>query len=167
MRTIILPGYSLRNREWAEELAAEMTGVEVYAWPHWDTGKTLDVAKELAAIKKHIGADTVNLLAKSIGCRMAAQIILDRPERVHKLVLCGLPGTQVEARADFAAALSRLPLEHILVVQNRSDPYASFAEVQDMIQTISPGVQMIEGKRDDHHYPYPDVFKGFFEGAGP
>jgi pimeloyl-ACP methyl ester carboxylesterase len=163
MRTIILPGYSVRNREWAEELAAEITGVEVYAWQHWVTGGTLNASKELAAIKRHIGADTVNLLAKSIGCRMAAQIILDRPERVHKLALCGFPGTQVEARADFAAALSRLPLERILVVQNRLDPYASFAEVQDMIQTIAPGVKMIEGDREDHHYPYPAVFRGFLE----
>jgi pimeloyl-ACP methyl ester carboxylesterase len=163
MRTIILPGYSIHNREWAEELAAEMTGVEVYAWPHWDTGGTLDVSKELSAIRKHIGADTVNLLAKSIGCRMAAQIILDRLERVHKLALCGLPGTQIEARADLAAALSRLPLERILVVQNRLDPHASFAEVRVMIQTISPGVKMIEGDRDDHHYPYPEVFRKFLE----
>jgi hypothetical protein len=32
-----------------------------------------------------------------------------------------------------------------------------------MIQTISPGVKMIEGDRDDHHYPYPEVFRKFLE----
>jgi pimeloyl-ACP methyl ester carboxylesterase len=166
MRTIILPGYSHRNREWADEIADEIAGAEVHAWPHWDTGRTLDVAKELAAIKKRVSTDQVNLLAKSIGCRMAAQIVLDRPAQIEKLILCGLPGTQVEARADFAAALARLPVERILVVQNRSDPYAAFTEVRDMIQSVAPGVRVVEGDRNDHHYPFPDVFKGFFEGAG-
>lgn len=161
MRTIILPGYSIRNRDWAEELAAELDEAEMHAWPHWESGETLDAAKELAAIKKRIGHDRVNLLAKSIGCRMAAQIVLDRPAQIDKLILCGFPGTQVEARADFAAALARLPVERILVVQNRRDPYAPFPDVQMMIQSIHPGVQVIEGDREDHHYPFPEVFREF------
>jgi pimeloyl-ACP methyl ester carboxylesterase len=117
----------------------------------------------LAAIKRRIGKDRVNLLAKSVGCRIAARIILSQPEQVHKLILCGLPTTQVEARADFSAALARLPTERILVVQNRSDPYAGYAGVQDMIQSIHPGVRVVEGDRDDHHYPFPELFKGFLE----
>ncbi|HUF38028.1 MAG TPA: alpha/beta fold hydrolase [Anaerolineales bacterium] len=166
MRTILLPGYSPRNREWAEELAAEIPGAEMHPWPHWETGGTLDAAAELAAIKKRIGADTVNLLAKSVGCRIAARILRSAPEQIHKLVLCGLPSTQVEARADFSAALARLPAERVLVVQNRLDPYATFKEVQAMIQGILPGVRLVEGDRDDHHYPYPEVFRGFLEESG-
>ena len=163
MRTIILPGYSAHNREWAEELAAEISGAEVHPWPHWDTGGTLDATRELAAIKERIGADTVNLVAKSIGCRMAVRVTLTEPGRIHKLALCGLPTTQVEARADFAAALARLPVERILVVQNRADPYAAFAEVDEMFQTIYPGITVVEGDRDDHHYPFPEIFRGFLE----
>jgi predicted alpha/beta hydrolase family esterase len=163
MRTIILPGYSAHNRAWADEIAAELAGGEVHDWPHWESGGTFDATRELAAIKNRIGDDTVHLLAKSIGCRIAAQIVLDRAEQIDRLMLCGLPTTQVEAQADFAAALSRLPVKRILVVQNRHDPYASHAEVQNMIQSIHPGVKVVEGDRADHHYPYPKIFREFFE----
>lgn len=164
MKTILLPGYSIRNREWADEIAAKIDGVEVHAWAHWDSGGTLNAARELAAITRRIGENRVSLLAKSVGCRIAVQIVLDRPDQIEQLILCGLPGTQVESRADFDAALRRLPIENILVVQNRNDPYAAFSEVQHMIQSVHPGVRVVAGDREDHHYPYPDLFRDFLAG---
>ena len=164
MRTIILPGYSPRNRDWAEDLAAEIPGAEVHPWAHWNTGAQMDPRAELTAIQERIGADTVNLLAKSVGCRIAARTILHAPAQIEQVIFCGIPSTAADSRADLAAAMARLPADRILVVQNRDDPYARYSAVREMISGIDPGVQVVEGNRADHHYPFPEVFKAFLSG---
>ena len=164
MRTLILPGYSPRNRDWAEDLAAEIPGAEVHAWAHWDSGSQMDPRAELAAIQARIGPDTVHLLAKSVGCRIAGRVILQAPAQVDRVILCGIPSVNADTHADLAAALARLPSERLLVVQNQADPYAPFSAVQEMLAGIDPAVQVVEGERDDHHYPFPDVFRAFLAG---
>lgn len=161
MRTIILPGYSPRNRDWAEGLVAEIPGAEMHPWAHWDSGERMDPLSELAAIQARIGADTVNLLAKSVGCRLAARTILQAPGQIDRAIFCGIPNVVADSRADLAGAMARLSADRILVVQNQADPYAPFTAVQEMIAGIDPGVQVIEGDRDDHHYPFPEVFRAF------
>lgn len=163
MKTIILPGYSAHNRAWAEEMAAALPNAEVHPWAHWETGGSLDVKAELAAILKRIGDDRVHLLAKSVGCRMAAHLIAHMPGQIGKAIFCGIPSVSEEAWAGFAAALAALPPERALVIQNAHDPYAGFAEVQHMIRALSPAVQVLERPRRDHHYPYPEDFRAFLE----
>lgn len=163
MKTIILPGYSPRNREWADDLAAAIPGAEVHPWPHWNTGGSLDAARELASILRRIGGETVHLLAKSVGCGIALRVVLHDPGRVSRLILCGLPGISAEARAGLAGAAAVLAPERILVVQNRADPYAACAEVKKIVQNLAPGIRVTEGDRDDHHYPYHEIFTAFLE----
>ena len=164
MRTIILPGYSPHNRDWAEAIAAEISSAEVHAWAHWDSGAQMDPRAELAAIQERIGPDVVNLLAKSVGCRLAARIVLQAPGQLDRVIFCGIPSVAADSRADLAGALARLPADHILVVQNREDPYAPFSEVQGMIAGIDPEVRVVAGEREDHHYPYAEIFREFLTG---
>ncbi len=161
MKTIILPGYSAHNRDWAEEIARELSNAEVHVWAHWVSGENFDPAAELAAIQARIGERKFNLLAKSVGCRIAARIVTMRPEKIGKLILCGIPTTKSEAVEDFSAALALIPAEKVLVVQNRADPYASFDEVAGMLREIQPAIRILERQRHDHRYPYALDFKSF------
>jgi pimeloyl-ACP methyl ester carboxylesterase len=165
MKTMILPGYSPHNREWAEAIAAGLSQAEVHSWAHWESGGSMDARQELAAILQGIGKGPVHLLAKSVGCRLAARIIVMAPEKIRRVVFCGIPSTRDDAKEDIQAALAALPPGRALVVQNAGDPYAAYAEVAAMFAAIGPGVQVLERPRDDHHYPYPQDFRDFLESA--
>lgn len=161
MKTIILPGYSPHNHEWAEDIAAELPEAVVHVWGHWRPGGSFDGAAETAAVLGEIDPGGANLLAKSVGCRVAAAVVGRAPGRVGKLLLCGIPGLGADLRADLAEALAALPAERVLVVQNRADPYAPCEQVRAMIREIAPQVVVLEREREDHHYPYPGDFRAF------
>lgn len=121
MTTLILPGYSLKNKDWAEETKRQLvlelpkksclfratressfsrsqsgirgTLVRVAYWSHWETGQTEDnwVEKETDKIINNLQSERVNLLAKSIGTMVAMVVLRRKPEMVNKLILCGIP----------------------------------------------------------------------------
>jgi predicted alpha/beta hydrolase family esterase len=164
IKTLILPGYSAWNREWAMELAAEIPIAEVHHWRHWETGGTMVASEEFGSIMKRIGEDRVNLLAKSVGCRFAAKIIAQYPEKINNVVFCGIPSTSEEIQLELNQAIRSFPSDQLLVIQNRNDPYASFEDVQKMLPLMDVNISVLERDRDDHHYPYPDEFREFLSG---
>ena len=166
MKTLILPGYSAHNRDWALEIARELEAAEVHEWAHWKTGGRMDPTQELKAILGKITGRRVNLLAKSVGCRMAARSILQNPAAVEKAVFCGIPSTDRESVEDMQRVAAVMPAGRILVVQNTADPYTPFETIEEIFREINPAIPVQERPRDDHHYPYPEDFKAFLEDAG-
>ena len=73
MKTIILPGYSPHNKEWAEDMKKQMElghDVIVHNWRHWTKG-SFSLKREIEKIKEEIGDEKVNILAKSVGTRVS------------------------------------------------------------------------------------------------
>src|SRR3989344_8632137 len=76
--TFLLPGFSLKNKEWAEEVREKLKPeipVIVFYWPHWETGEKEEdwIEKEADKILEQAKATggMVNILAKSIGTIVA------------------------------------------------------------------------------------------------
>ena len=169
MKTIILPGYSLHNKDWAYEVRNKLNlnqKVIVHEWKHWTSG-SFSVAHELRKIAEEIrGNEKINIIAKSVGTRVAMEWIIRNPKFVNKLVLCGIPvswqpkdvGSVSEI---FQKGLSFLKARQILIFQNEKDPFSTFEKIKEMVGRINRKIKVIENPRNDHHYPYFDEFQKF------
>lgn len=167
MKTIILPGYSPINKEWAEETKENIksTGdVDVIYWDHWTTGFSeggwIDsVVDQL--ISKYT-EEKINIIAKSIGTVVALKLLERDHSLVNKLLLCGIPLTDItEGDINHYQSLKYLSLENILCIQNQYDPHGNFQEAERLIRSVDENINIISMPRDDHHYPYYNEFIKF------
>lgn len=161
MRTIILPGYSLRNKEWAGEIAKEISA-EVHFWRHWSGGsmsKKYEVEKLVSDIKE----DRVNILAKSVGTMVSMHLLQAASNQINKIILCGIPSVSDERLKLFKNSLKEFPGKKIIVFQNEKDPLGNFDEVKKFMSKVNPKIVVIKMPRGDHHYPYVNDFKKFLE----
>lgn len=168
MITLILPGYSLRNKEWAEGLAKSMEmgqKVLVHNWRHWEksSSSSLSLKYEVEKITGEIGNETVNIVAKSVGTMIAMQVLAKLPGKINKIILCGIPSVSEERLELFKKALADFPVAFVICFQNTSDPLASYKEVKRFIEKVNPKIAVVETPRSDHSYPYPDAFAKFLE----
>ncbi len=169
MKTLILPGYSLSNRPWAEEVKKTVDDSSVHEWKHWITGEQKDfsVKSEVAKVLNEIGESRVNIIAKSIGTLVAATLVKEIAHQLNKVILCGVPNAflednDLEDKPYFN--LKSLNPENILVIQNDKDPLASYNEVKEMFSKINPKIKIIKKDRGDHNYSYYSDFKSFLLG---
>jgi predicted alpha/beta hydrolase family esterase len=167
MRTIILPGYSLYNKEWAENIAKSLrhkaiSKVTVIEWEHWQSGGGIKIKKELEKIISEIGEEKqVNIIAKSVGTMVAMELLKIAKGKINKIILCGVPSVSEERKKLFRTALSDFPSKNIIVFQNTKDPFATFSEVRAFIDGINPEIIVIEKPASDHNYPYSTDFQEF------
>lgn len=165
MKTIILPGYSLHNKDWAIDIKSELKlehEVTIHNWLHWTRGN-FSLPRELKAIQKIVGEDEINIIAKSVGTRVAMHLLTKFPNKINKVVLCGIPtkGESVLVKKIYSEGLSVLSPTQVIVFQNTKDPFASYAEVKRFIGSINSKIKIIEKSRSDHNYPYPKEFEKF------
>ena len=178
MKTIILPGFSVHNKVWAEEVANKLNNnAVVHNWLHWENGKSnLSLKEELRNIIKEIGGEKVNIIAKSVGTMVCMHLLAEIFDQINKIILCGIPSVSEERKNLFASSLSDFNPKNIIVFQNTKDPLASFSEVKDFITAlrnadmssskdvmkgVNPKIKVIEKPRSDHSYPYFEDFKKF------
>lgn len=159
MKTIILPGYSLVNKEWVEVTAAEL-GAKVHPWKHWRQG-SMSVKFEVGKIIEEIGSQSVNILAKSVGTMICMNLLQKIPRQINKIILCGIPSVSEDRLKLFKKSLETFPSEKIIVFQNQKDPLGNFDEVKKFMSKVNPKIVVIKMLRDDHHYPYSSDFKKF------
>lgn len=169
MLTLILPGGSAKNKDWVLETSKKMDlGHETrpVLWEHWDKPDMPfdpeDKAKELVEVAMD---DSVNIVAKSIGTLVASYIIQSIPDKVERVILCGIPLkdlTEKEIEVE-RTALKTFPPDKIICFQNADDPHGSYLEVSDFLKKVNPGIQVISKSRDDHEYPYWDEFEEFLK----
>jgi len=166
MRTIILPGYSLHNKEWAEEAVKNLTintkdEIFIHEWRHWSKKAGLSIKYEVGKIVEEIGKDKVNIIAKSVGTMVTMHILQRIGDRIEKIILCGIPSVSTEREKLFASSLLAFPSEKIICFQNKNDPFTSYKEVRKFMLGINPKIKVFEKPRSDHHYPYYKDFQNF------
>lgn len=166
MKTIILPGYSKHNRDWAEKMALDMDlahEVVVHNWKHW-YGVSFSLKQEIERILKGIRDGKINIIAKSVGVFVALNLIPKISHQVNKVILCGIASVAGEDRKELVnTLLSKIPLENILCIQNENDKYVTFAEAEKFYHSVDPKIKVISKPRSDHDYPYPGDFKKFLD----
>lgn len=164
MKTIVLPGYSLHNKDWALDVKKRLSfkqSVLVHEWTHWRLGGTLRPKHEIAGILKEIGRDKVNIVAKSVGTMVTMLILPQIAGKINKIILCGIPSVSEERKRLFAASLSGFDPKNIIVLQNTKDPFASHEEVKKFMRFVNPKIKVIEKSGSGHNYPYFEDFRKF------
>lgn len=164
MKTIILPGYSPKNKEWADETARELNldhEIIVHNWKHWETGGNMSIKYEMEKIKEELDEDDFNIIGKSVGARIAVRTISELRKQVSNVILCGVASVSDDNKKAYIKALSNFSSENIIVFQNTKDSFVPYQEVKKFIKGINPKIKVIEKPRSDHHYPYSDEFQEF------
>ena len=169
MITTILPGYSIRNKAWGEELTNNLElrsyNPKLHYWRHWDKSisSSLSLRKELPVILEEIGKEDVNIIAKSVGTMVAMHVLQQIPKQIKKIILCGIPSTSDERLELFKKSLADFPTGDIVVFQNAKDPLGSYEEVKKFMGKVNPKIKVIKMPRSDHHYPYPSEFRSLLK----
>ena len=169
MITLIFPGYSLKNKVWAQSTADSLKlegQIRPVFWDHWEDETQKFIASEKALLaSRHSKGDTINIVAKSIGTLVTAYSILDVPSQINKVILNGIPMTSLseEDKKIMTQAFKDFPSENIVCFQNSSDPLGSFNEVKEFLGSINPSIKVIEKEASDHDYPYYEDFQKFLE----
>jgi len=162
MKTIIIPGFSSKNKEWAYDVKKNISGSEVYEWPHWKDlsikFKPKEEAKNILAI---IGEGETNIIAKSIGTLIAS--ILLKTAKVNKIIYAGIPINDMNEDDMYEyKILSDVDPKKVIVFQNSEDEHGSFVAVRKFLSQINPNIEIKEMPGKTHDYPYYDEFKEFF-----
>lgn len=157
-----MPGYSPSNKDWALDVADKVGGETlVHEWRHWTSG-SLSVKHEVAKLYEEIGNDKVNIIAKSVGTRIAMHLLATHAKQINKLILCGLPIRWEKKIADTDyKELNKISPKQVLIFQNTKDPLGNFSIIRKFINQVDPKIKIIEGDRSDHHYPFASEFKQF------
>lgn len=166
MKTIILPGFSPHNRDWAYEIKERTkTNGEmiVHEWRHWKTGGGISIKYELEKILEETGKGKFNIIAKSVGTRVAMAILKEVPLQIGKIILCGVPTTSPDMQSEAKEALKGFDVGKIICFQNTSDPFASYSQIKKFMKGVNPKIRIVEKPRHDHNYPYYEDFESFLE----
>lgn len=181
IKTIILPGYSEHNREWAEGIAKELSAnglqTTVHNWLHWKSTQVelnitsgeqakagMSLREEIERIEIEIEEETVNIIAKSVGVYVALNLIPKIHKQINKVILCGIASVASDDRRDLVTTLTvKIPVANILCIQNEHDKYVSFADAEKFYHSIEPGLKVVSKPRSDHDYPYPKDFENFLK----
>jgi hypothetical protein len=164
MLTFILPGGSVKNKEWLEDSAMSLKVdgfIRPIFWDHWDDPDAKFDAKEKSdLISRHSKGDKINIVAKSIGSLVAAYIIEQIPTQIDKVIICGIPLHDINEteKETIKKALGSLPNEKLFCFQNAGDPHASYEEVKKF---LPKGTKLVSEPRADHSYPFYAEFNKF------
>jgi predicted alpha/beta hydrolase family esterase len=166
MRTIILPGFSIKNREWAEEIKKNLDvtfPTTVYYWKHWETNKTENDWINQEAQRVLINTqEVVNIIAKSIGTVVAMVVLKLKPDSVNKIILCGVPIRDfLKGDEKYYEILTGFPSEKFICFQNKEDKHGSYKEVKKFLLSINQKLDIVSKPRSDHEYPYAKDFMDF------
>ena len=168
MQTVILPGYAKTNREWADLVAVRLDVdglIRPVFWDHWLDPTQLFYPKEKAMlIYRHAKGDKINIVAHSVGAVVAAYIIEAVPEQINKVIICGIPLTDITAEEKelVKKSLSSLNTDQLICYQKTEDPHGSFDEAKKFLPET---VNLVSKNGADHVYPYYDEFKDYLLGG--
>jgi len=167
MDTLIIPGFSIKNKPWAEEIKKGLPPIfpsSVVYWPHWETGKTEDnwIEKEGEKIILNTQSEQINIIAKSIGTDVSMVVLKLKPNLINKIVLCGLPIREFHPGDEkYFEPLRSFPSDRVLCIQNKDDIHGNFEEAEKFIHSLNPSIKIISEPRADHEYPYLNEFIDF------
>ncbi|MDB5184729.1 MAG: hypothetical protein JWN38_537 [Candidatus Saccharibacteria bacterium] len=158
MNLLLLGGNSLRNQAWihqvSDSLAGDFATRTVIDYRHWQTGEpNLDFAHELSQIAT--AATTLGeyaVFAKSAGSILALEAIQQGILRPNRAVFTGLALPMVGEHPAALEALRTATIP-ITILQNDSDPVASYAEVAAALRDNNiTSVELVSLPGDSHDY---------------
>jgi len=168
MKTFLIPGFSLKNRDWAFETQKQLSDVDVqiWQWEHWEKGEARENWQEFekTQILENLGEQKMNFLVKSIGSFVFACLLPQISDRVEKVILCGLCFLDLtEGEREVYENLKLIPAEKFVCFQNKDDSHGYFATVNAFLKKINPDFKVVETKRSDHEYPFFEEFREFLK----
>lgn len=177
MKTIVLPGYSPHNRDWAYEVKNKIKipgEIIVHEWEHWDSSirKSFSLKAEIENVSRLAFGEKVNIIAKSVGTRVVMHLLVDGLIKINKLVLCGIPTkgdeelilgkVTVDASENiYAMGLREFPTDKVIIFQNDHDPFARYEDIKRFIWKINSKIKIVEKEGSTHNYPYFEDFADF------
>lgn len=168
MTTIIIPGGSIKNKTWAEDLAANFSpeiDSQILHWSWWENNQVggLNLAVETPRFLPLVPSEPYFILAKSIGTYFIAATFPKLPHPPEKIIFCGLPLHDISDEDKKAYQnLASYPADKIAVFQNEADPHGSFPEAKEFLSKINPQIPVTQTPDATHDYPFPDLFKRYF-----
>lgn len=169
MKTLILPGYSIGNKEEAEKIKKDLPSdfeVVLWNWPHWETGHSetgwleIEAEKIITTLKQ----EPVNIVAKSIGTAVAMILLKRIPHQIKKVVLCGIPIQDfLPGNDQYYEALDYPPAENVLCIQNENDNHGSYNTIERFVHNINPEIKVVSKPSSDHNYPYSEDITAFLK----
>lgn len=170
MVTIILPGYSSHNKKWLEETATNIPGdgeIRPIYWGHW-TDESIKFEPRVKAnlLDSVSGKRVVDIVAKSLGTLVAAYLIQKSPEKIRKVILCGIPLNDLteEDKEVLKNALRNVSPANIIYFQNDEDPHGGVEALKTFLTGLGSVSKVIEKQRSDHEYFYQKEFSEFLLG---
>ena len=170
MVTIIIPGYSAHNKDWLEETAKSVKSdgeIRPIYWGHWeDPDIKFDAAEKANLLDGITGKRVVDIIAKSVGTLVASLVIEKSPEKIRKVIFCGMPLNDIneDRKEVIKNALGKIPAENIICIQNEEDPHGGTDAVKMFLSGFASEIQIISMQRADHEYFYQDEFNKFLLG---
>lgn len=162
MQTIILPGFSVKNKQWVDETAnnLEIDGViRPIHWDHWvDEKEKFDIKEKATVIARHARGEKINIVAKSIGTLVASLIIQKIPDQIERVIFCGIPVNDLteDDLLQIKKAIGILK-DRIIIYQNSNDPHGSY----DQVKKFELDFKLIEKPSYNHEYPYFEEFNEY------
>jgi len=163
MKTLILPGFSPKNKNWADSVQKQIIQSATLEWAHWQTDKAETNWLENEA-RKIVGEikEPTNFIAKSMGTAVAMKVLEWKEDFIHKIILCGIPMYDLqEGDKSLYEPLKKFPAEKIICFQNDLDNHGSYDEVEKFLHILNPKLKIVSKPRDDHEYPYFEDFIDF------
>lgn len=165
MTTLILPGFSASNKEWAEEVAKGLMldgQIRPIFWDHWtEPEKTFNPKLKAELLIRHSKGEKLNLIGKSVGTLVASYIVKEIPGQINKVILCGIPSTSDKRFEFYKESFGKLPPEKIICFQNENDPLGSLDDVKEFMKRVNPKIKVVSMPRSDHDYPFYEDFNTF------
>lgn len=166
MNLLVLPGFSLKNKDWAENIKKGLGNkfnVYIAYWKHWTQGKADPdwIENEVKSLSTSIKPNS-SLIAHSVGCIVAMKILQKNQTIFNKIILCGIPLYDFQkGDRNLFKILANQNLEKVLCVQNINDNHGSFAETKKFLHSIDPQINVVSKAASDHRYPYVELFNDF------
>ena len=170
MVTIIIPGFSAHNKKWLEDVTGEIKSegeIRPIYWGHWnDPDISFNPVQKANLLDGISGKRVVDIVAKSIGTLVASYLIRKSPEKIRKVIFCGIPINDIseDKKEVIKDALSKISPENIVCIQNDEDPHASFDMVKNFLSEFGDSIQVISKPGSDHEYFYQEDFNKFLLG---
>lgn len=170
MVTLIIPGYSSLNKKWLEETASNIKTegeIRPIYWGHWtDESIKFDAKTKADLLDGVSGKRVVDIIAKSVGTLVATYLIEKSPEKIRKVILCGIPVNDLseDDKEVYKNALRKISLSNVLFIQNNEDPHGGTDALKGLLAEFGKDVEVISKERDDHEYFFQSDFDKFLLG---
>jgi len=140
MKAIFLPGNSIRNKEWVEELEKNLRGIfdktEIQYYKHWKSEKEkVDVEHEVSVLMNNLSdSKECIIIAKSVGTYIAMDAV-KKGIKPRKVIFLGFPYRWfIENNLEKEAEKINLIKVPILFLQNSEDPFCSYEKLLNFLK---------------------------------